>query len=81
MSRIYQINEEELMTVEDLLTTAKNFDKIIMDSVEAGMESGRSVGVLESYNFLVREGFDEAAEALMELVYEDEQNRKNKGDA
>lgn len=69
------------MTVEDLLTTAKNFDKIIMDSVEAGMESGRSVGVLESYNFLVREGFDEAAEALMELVYEDEQNRKNKGDA
>jgi hypothetical protein len=81
MSQIHQINEEELMTVEDLLTTAKNFDKIIMDSVEAGMESGRSVGVLESYNFLVREGFDEAAEALMELVYEDEQNRKNKGDA
>lgn len=81
MSQIHQINEEELMTVEDLLITAKNFDKIIMDSVEAGMESGRSVGVLESYNFLVREGFDEAAEALMELVYEDEQNRKNKGDA
>lgn len=81
MSQIHQINEEELMTVDDLLTTAKNFDKIIIDSVEAGMESGRSVGVLESYNFLVREGFDEAAEALMELVYEDEQNRKNKGDA
>lgn len=81
MSQIQRINEEELMTVDDLFTTAKNFDKIIMDSVEAGMESGRSVGVLESYNFLVREGFDEAAEALMELVYEDEQNRKNKGDA
>jgi hypothetical protein len=81
MSQIHQISKEELMTVDDLLRTAKNFDKIIMDSVEAGMESGRSVGVLESYNFLVREGFDEAAEALMELVYEDEQNRKNKGDA
>lgn len=81
MLQIHQISEEELMTVDDLLTTAKNFDKIIIDSVEAGMESGRSVGVLESYNFLVREGFDEAAEALMELVYEDEQNRKNKGDA
>lgn len=69
------------MTIGDLLTTAKNFDKIILDSVEAGMESGRSVGVIESYNFLVREGFDEAAEALMELVYEDEQMRKDTADA
>lgn len=81
MSQLHQISEEEVTTIGDLLNAAKNFDKIILDSVEAGMESGRSIGVLESYNFLVREGFDAAAEALMELVYEDEQNRKIKGDA
>lgn len=81
MSQVHQISEEELMSISDLLKATKNFDKIILDSVEAGMESGRSIGVLESYNFLIREGFDAAAEALMELVYEDEQNRKIKGDA
>lgn len=81
MSQIYQLQEDELTTISDLLKTAKNFDKIILDSVEAGMESGRSIGVLESYNFLVREGFEAAAEALMELIYEDEKARKSKGDA
>jgi hypothetical protein len=72
---------EELTMIDELLVSSKNFDKIIFDSVEAGIESGRSIGVLESYNFLVREGYGEAAEALMELVYEDEQNRKIRGDA
>lgn len=81
MSHTQQISEGEVSTIDDLLIAAKNFDKIILDSVEAGMESGRSIGVLESYNFLVREGFGEAAEALMELVYEDEQNRKARADA
>lgn len=81
MSQVQKISETELMSIGDLLKAVKSFDKVVLDSVEAGMESGRSIGVLESYNFLIREGFDEAAEALMELVYEDEQNRKNKGDA
>lgn len=81
MSQTQEIKEVELMSIGDLLKTAKNFDKIILDSVEAGIESGRSIGVLESYNFLIREGFDDAAEALMELVYEDEDNRKLKADA
>lgn len=69
------------MSANDLLNVAKNFDKIILDSVEAGLESGRSMGVLESYNFLIREGFGEAAEALMILVYEDEDSRKLRSDA
>jgi len=74
MSQIHELNEEETIAVND-------FDKIILDSVEAGMESGISVGILESYNFLVREGFNEAAESLMALVCEDEHNRKNRADA
>lgn len=81
MSQVQNVSEVELMSISDLLKAAKNFDKIVLDSVEAGMESGRSIGVLESYNFLIREGFDEAAEALMELVYEDEENRKLRADA
>lgn len=81
MSQIHEASEEELVTISGLLRAAKNFDKVILDSVEAGMESGRSIGVLESYNFLIREGFEDAAEALMELIYEDEQNRKSRADA
>lgn len=81
MSQVQRVSEMEMMSIGDLLKAAKNFDKIVLDSVEAGMESGRSIGVLESYNFLIREGFDEAAEALMELVYEDEESRRSKADA
>ena len=81
MQHIQKVSESEMMSIGDLLKAVKNFDKIVLDSVEAGMESGRSIGVLESYNFLIREGFDEAAEALMELVYEDEENRKTRADA
>jgi hypothetical protein len=78
MSNDDQIVEEEIRDVKDLF---KNFDKIILDSVESGIESGRSIGILESYNFLVKEGYPHAAEALLVLVNEDEKTRKERGDA
>jgi len=81
MSHTQEVSEVDVISINDLLKVAKNFDKIVLDSVEAGMESGRSIGVLESYNFLIREGFDEAAEALMILVYDDEDSRKRRADA
>jgi hypothetical protein len=59
----------------------KEFDRILLEAVEAGIESGRSIGVLEAYNFLIREGFDAAAEILMILVDEETETRKIKGDA
>lgn len=70
------IKELESMTTEELFSIVKNFDRIIVESVEAGVETGKSLGVLESYNFLLREGFKDAANALMVLVEEDEENRK-----
>lgn len=82
MSNIFT-NEEQLnsVVIEGFLKASEDFNKILLDAVEAGMESGRSVGVLESYNFLVREGFTEAADVLLELVQEDEKNRKLRADA
>ena len=59
----------------------KDYDRLLIEAVEAGVESGRSIGVLESYNFLVREGFSAAAEVLMQLVEEEAESRKSKGDA
>lgn len=76
-------DEEQLnsIAIEGFLKASEDFNKILLDAVEAGMESGRSIGVLESYNFLVREGFTEAADVLLELVQEDEKHRKLRGDA
>jgi len=68
-------SDETTIVIENLLNIAKDFDRIMLEAVEAGMESGRSIGVIESYNFLVREGYTNAAEALMELVKEEEEVR------
>jgi len=57
------------------------FERIMLEAVEAGIESGISIGVLEAYNFLVREGHSAAAETLMDLVNEDTEARKIKGDS
>jgi len=81
MSQSQDVTQIDTKLIKDLLRAAENFDKIILDSVDAGLESGRSIGVIESYNFLVKEGFEEAAEALMILVFEDEDNRKRRADA
>jgi hypothetical protein len=81
MSDVSEQNQLDAIAVEGLIKASKDFDRILLEAVEAGIESGRSIGVLESYNFLIREGFDGAAEVLMELVHEEEQIRKNRADA
>lgn len=61
--------------------SSKDFDRILLEAVEAGIETGRSVGVIEAYNFLIREGYGDAAEILMQLVDEEAEVRKFRGDA
>ena len=56
-------------------------DRVILEAVEAGMESGRSMGIIEAYNLLLMEGHGAAAEILMQLIAEDEEARKNKASA
>ena len=57
----------ETSTVEEP-TTQKDIDSVILQAVEAGIESGKSIGVLEAYNLLVREGYGVAAEVMLQLI-------------
>lgn len=66
---------------EDVHVGHGNLDKVMLEAVEAGIESGISIGVLEAYNYLVMQGYSAAAESLMHLVNEDTEARKIKGDA
>jgi hypothetical protein len=71
------IDKEEIaLTIENLLRSSENFDRLILEAVDAGIESGRSIGVIESYNILVREGYGSAAELLMQLISEEDQTKK-----
>ena len=69
------------LQMKENLVSHVDFDRVMLEAVEAGIESGISIGVLEAYNFLVREGHSAAAETLMYLVNEDTEARKIKGDS
>ena len=73
ISNIIPRSEEEAITIDSLLSTAKDVDRIMLEAVEAGVESGRSMGVIEAYNLLVVEGYTAAAEVLMQLIEEGSQ--------
>lgn len=62
-------------------TKSRDYDRIVLEAVEAGIESGRSMGIIEAYNFLLLEGYTSAAETLMQLITEDETSRNNKANA
>lgn len=81
MSESIDTHKHETLVVENLLKTANDLDRIMLEAVEAGMESGRSIGVIEAYNFLINEGHHEAAECLIELIEEETENRRSIADA
>lgn len=81
MSDIVNQEQLDMAAVENFLKATKELDRILLETVDAGIESGRSMGVIESYNFLVREGYTAAAEVLMQLVEEEAESRKLRGDA
>lgn len=58
-----------------------NSDKVLNDALETGIELGRSYGLLEAHNFLIQNGFVEAAELLHESINNDEENRTTLVDA
>ena len=78
MSQTYKY---ENLIVENLFKIAIDIDRIMLEAVEAGMESGRSVGVIEAYNLLSFAGYHEAAECLIELIEEEDNIRKSIADA
>ena len=59
------LKTEELISIENLLKSVKDFDRLILEAVDAGIESGRSIGVIEAYNILIREGYGDVAELLV----------------
>jgi hypothetical protein len=81
MSESIDTHKHETLVVENLLKTASDLDRIMLEAVEAGMETGRSIGVIEAYNVLVNEGYVDAAEALMDLINEEAETRMARGDA
>jgi hypothetical protein len=78
MSQTYKY---ENLIVENLFKTAVEVDRIMLEAVEAGMESGRSIGVIEAYNLLFSAGYYEAAECLIKLIEEEDNIRKSIADA
>jgi hypothetical protein len=72
------LKTEELISIENLLKSVKDFDRLILEAVDAGIESGRSIGVIEAYNILIREGHGAAAELLMNIISEDDPGSKTK---
>lgn len=81
MSESIEAPKHETLVVENLLKTASDLDRIMLEAVEAGMESGRSIGVIEAYNFLISEGHQEAAECLIGLIEEETEIRRSIADA
>jgi hypothetical protein len=81
MSESIDTHKHETLVVENLLKTASDLDRIMLEAVEAGMESGRSIGVIEAYNFLINEGHQAAAECLIELIEEEAEIRRSIADA
>jgi hypothetical protein len=81
MSESIDTHKHETLVVENLLKTTSDLDRIMLEAVEAGMETGRSIGVIEAYNVLVNEGYVDAAEALMDLINEEAETRMARGDA
>ena len=71
------IDKEEVnLTIENLIRSSEDFDRLILEAVDAGIESGRSIGVIECYNTLIREGYGSVAELLMQLISEEDQTKK-----
>lgn len=69
------------LLIENLIKTSEQVDRIISEAVDAGIESGRSIGVIESYNFLLNAGHIDAAELLMDLITEENEIRKSIADS
>ena len=68
-------SEQDNLRVTFLLRAADELERIMLEAVEAGVESGRTAGIIQSYNFLLLEGHSTAAEALMKLIEEEEKSR------
>ena len=75
------VHTKNTVSVESLMSVTREFDRIMLEAVEAGIETGRSMGVIEAYNLLVNEGHAGVAEILMELINEDAEARMAKADA
>lgn len=81
MSESIEAQKYETFVAENLLKVASDLDRVMLEAVEAGMESGRSMGVIEAYNLLINEGHHGAAECLMSLIEEEAEIRKARADA
>ena len=81
MSESINIQSSQSLSIAGLIKASNDFDRIMLEAVEAGIESGRSMGVIEAYNLLVNEGYLDAAETLMDLINEDTESRAMRADA
>jgi len=65
---------EELMNISyaliDFTKAVDNMDNMLADAVSSGVESGRLLGMLEAYDYLVEKGFIKASDSLKKHIDE-----------
>jgi hypothetical protein len=58
--------------ITDMLSAAKDIDRLLEEATESGMESGRILGLVEAHEFLTKNGHTKAANSFkkyLELIY------------
>ena len=55
---------EIVFAIEEFNRAMAGFDILLANAVDSGVESGRMLGFLEAYNYLVRQGHTMAASSL-----------------
>lgn len=70
-----------ILVAENLVRSADDINRIMIEAVDAGIESGRSIGVLEAYNVLIAADQPLAAKLLLQLIDEEFETRKTIADA
>ena len=68
MKKNDEYNIEELANISfaliDFAKAVDNMDSMLSDAVSSGVESGRLLGLIEAYDYLVAKGFVKASDSL-----------------
>lgn len=57
------LDELEAASME-LKSSLDSIDRMVADAVDSGVESGRMLGLVQAYDFLVKSGFVQSSKAL-----------------
>jgi len=68
MKKNEEYSSTELINISyallDFARAAENIDNMLADAVSSGVESGRMLGMIEAYDYLMQKGHKKAADVL-----------------